>query len=148
MLPISNPGDITHVIQLAIAPVFLLTAVGTLLMVLTNRLGRAADRRRVLTVKLLEAGLAADMAASARAELETVERRIHLIYTAIVLAVLCAIFVCLLIVIAFVDAFIAWNLGKAVVALFVLAMLALIASLCVFLREIFHGVNTARSAVR
>jgi len=44
----SAMGDIAHVIQLAIAPVFLLTAVGTLLNVLASRLGRTVDRRRVL----------------------------------------------------------------------------------------------------
>jgi len=33
-------GDVGHVIQLAIAPVFLLTAVGALLNVLTGRLAR------------------------------------------------------------------------------------------------------------
>ena len=36
----SQLGDISHVIQLAIAPVFVLTAVCTLLAVLTNRLVR------------------------------------------------------------------------------------------------------------
>ena len=40
--------DITHVIQLAVAPVFLLTAIGTLITALNNRLGRVIDRRRVL----------------------------------------------------------------------------------------------------
>ena len=38
-------SDISHVIQLAIAPVFLLTAVGTLLNVLAGRLG---DRKSVV----------------------------------------------------------------------------------------------------
>ncbi|MBI3229427.1 MAG: DUF2721 domain-containing protein, partial [Burkholderiales bacterium] len=41
-------GDISHIIQLAIAPVFLLTGVGTSLVVLTNRLARIIDRLRVL----------------------------------------------------------------------------------------------------
>ena len=47
--------DITHVIQLAVAPVFLLTAVGTIITALTNRLGRAIDRRRVV-VRLRQRG--------------------------------------------------------------------------------------------
>ena len=45
-------SDVSHVIQLAIAPVFLLTAIGTVLNVLAGRLGRAVDRRRVLTAGL------------------------------------------------------------------------------------------------
>jgi len=39
-------SEITRVIQLAVAPVFLLTAVGTIIAALNVRLGRAVDRRR------------------------------------------------------------------------------------------------------
>jgi hypothetical protein len=45
-------SDIGHVIQLAIAPVFLLTGVATKLTVLTNRLARIIDRSRVLEDRL------------------------------------------------------------------------------------------------
>ena len=48
MSPESHLADISRVIQLAIAPVFLLTAIGTLINVLAGRLGRAVDRRRTL----------------------------------------------------------------------------------------------------
>ena len=41
-------GNIGQIIQLAIAPVFLLTGVGTNLTVLTNRLARIIDRSRVI----------------------------------------------------------------------------------------------------
>ena len=41
-------NGIAQVIQLAIAPVFLLTAVGTIIGVLSNRLARIVDRTRVL----------------------------------------------------------------------------------------------------
>ena len=85
----SAMGDIAHVIQLAIAPVFLLTAVGTLLNVLVNRLGRSVDRRRTLVATLPK--LDAALAANAQGELEYVHRRVRLIYTAILLAVVAAI---------------------------------------------------------
>ena len=146
MNPLQRIDDIAHVIQLAVAPVFLLTAVGTVLAVLTNRLGRSVDRRRVLAAYLLTAD--APLAADARAELELVERRVHLIYGAIVSAVLCAIFVCLLIATAFAGAFVASDLSRSLGVLFVMAMGALIASLSVFLREIFLAVSGPRSAIR
>ena len=146
MNPLQRIDDIAHVIQLAVAPVFLLTAVGTVLAVLTNRLGRSVDRRRVLAAYLLTAD--APLAAEARAELELVERRVHLIYGAIVSAVLCAIFVCLLIATAFAGAFVASDLSRSLGVLFVMAMGALIASLSVFLREIFLAVSGPRSAIR
>ena len=146
MLPLSNLGDITHVIQLAIAPVFLLTGVGTLLAVLSNRLGRAVDRSRVLEDLL--PGLAGEPLALAQDDLVLLSRRTRLIYAAIVLAVTCALLICLLIAVAFIDAFLVINLAKLMGALFVLAMLALIASLVAFLREIFLAVTSARSAIR
>ena len=133
-------GDIAHVIQLAIAPVFLLTAVCTLLNVLTNRLGRAVDRRRLLVARLPD--LDAAVCGSAQGELVYLERRVKLIYTAIALAVLCALLICILIAGAFVDAFVRYDLARVIAALFVLAMVALIGSLGAFLREIFLGVNT------
>src|SRR5450432_2374385 len=48
----SHITDITRVIQLAVAPVFLLTAIGTLIAVLNVRLGRNVDRRRLIEEEL------------------------------------------------------------------------------------------------
>ena len=145
MPPHSAVGDIAHVIQLAIAPVFLLTAIGTLLNVLVNRLGRSVDRRRSLVSALPR--LEAALAATAHGELDYVRRRVRLIYTAIRLAVVSALLICLLIAIAFVDALITTDLSRLVAILFVLAMLALIGSLALFLREIYLGVNTVSCSV-
>jgi len=138
-------GDVGHVIQLAIAPVFLLTAVGTLLNVLTGRLARAVDRRRLLVARL--AVLDAAARESANAELHFLERRGRLIYTSIALAVFCALLICLLIAVAFLDALVRFDFATVIAVLFMLAMLALIGSLGCFLREIFLGVNTARSPI-
>ena len=133
-------GDVSHVIQLAIAPVFLLTAIGTLINVLVNRLGRSVDRRRTLTASLPT--LDATLARNAQGELAYVHRRVRLIYTAILLAVGAAFLICLLIAVAFLDALITIDLSQLVAILFMLAMLALIGSLALFLREIYLGVNT------
>jgi len=141
-----NFGDVTHVIQLAIAPVFLLTAIGTLINVLVNRLGRSVDRRRDLVAAL--PALEGTIQAAAEGELSFVRRRVRLIYTAIFLAVMAALLVCLLIAIAFLDALIAADLSQVVAMLFVLALLALIGSLGLFLREVYLGVNTVSCPVR
>jgi len=150
MFSASSFGDITHAIQLAVAPVFLLAGVNTLLAVLTNRLSRSVDRRRVLAHVLAQAdhGLEQELAASASGELRTIERRIRLIYVSILLDVSCTLLICVLIALAFIDAVVAWNFSRSIAALFVLAMLALIGSLSVFLREIFLAVNAPRSAIR
>jgi hypothetical protein len=147
VIPLEDPQitGIAHVIQLAIAPVFLLTAIGTLIMVLTNRLGRAVDRSRVLEDRLTS--LQVSEAAPLHVELRLLARRIRLVYVAIVLAVLSALFVTLLIVVAFAGAFVATNLTRLVAVMFVVAMLALTGSLVVLLREIFLAVTSARLAI-
>lgn len=138
-------SDIGHLIQLAIAPVFLLTAVTGLLNVLASRLGRAVDRRRILAVRLPE--LEPAVAAAGDGELGYLERRVRLIYAAIALAVSSALLICVLIGLAFAGAFVRFELAEAMAALFVLAMLALIGSLGCFLREIFLAVNTVRCPI-
>jgi hypothetical protein len=139
-------SDIVRIIQLVVAPVFLLTAVGTLIAALNVRLGRAVDRRRALEERL--AALAPQDAASARGELAQIGRRIRVVYLAILFAVLAALFVCLMIAGAFVGALVAAQLTRTIAAMFVLAMLALIASLLLFLREIFLAVSTPRHVPR
>ena len=136
-------GDITHVIQLAIAPVFVLTAVCTLLAVLSGRLATAVDRRRILLVRL--PGLDAATAGTANGELDYLDRRVNLIYAAIALAVLAALLICLLIAFAFVAAFAGVERVQMIAVFFVLAMLALIGSLGSFLREIFLAVHSIRT---
>ena len=141
-MAIERITDITHVIQLAIAPVFLLTAVGTILTALTNRLGRAVDRRRVVEDRL--PGMAEDKAEIARLELDALAKRIKAIYTAFTLTVTCGLFICLSISIAFLDTFVALNLSWAVAVLFVLAMFALIGALLTMLREIYLAITAPR----
>jgi hypothetical protein len=135
--------DIGHVIQLAIAPVFLLTAIGTILNVLTGRLGRAVDRRRVLAVALLK--LEGDIADLAKRELEYEQRRIKLMYNAISMAVFAALLVAALISLAFIDPFVQLDFTKLIALLFILAMVALVGSLAILLREIFYSVNSPRA---
>ena len=146
-MPLTLPtGDVTHVIQLAIAPVFLLTAVGTMLNVLVSRLGRTVDRRRVLVAAL--PALDAVLAGEVHRELDYVERRVRLIYTAIFLAVTTALLICLLIALAFLDALIGVNLAQTIAILFMLAMLALIGCLALFMREVYLGVNTVACPIQ
>jgi hypothetical protein len=138
-------SDISHVIQLAIAPVFLLTAIATILNVLTGRLGRAVDRRRALAAALPR--LDGDVADLAKEELFYEMRRINLIYVAISMAVFAALLVAALISLAFIDPFVQLDFTKLIAVLFILAMVALVASLAILLREIFYAVNSPRAPV-
>ena len=138
--------EIAGVIQLAIAPVFMLTAVGTVIGALSVRLGRAVDRRRELEERL--AAMSQDELPSAQSELATIARRIRFVYFSIVFAVISALFIALLIVCAFVGAFVRTDLSPMIAGMFVCAMLALIVCLLLFLREIFLAVSTPRHVAR
>jgi Protein of unknown function (DUF2721) len=143
---VEHVTDIARLIQLAVAPVFLLTAVGTIIGVLSTRLGRAVDRSRTLEDRLRQ--LPPEGQKNVREELGVLSRRVRLVYGAIVLAVICALFVGLLIAVAFVDAFINIDLSRFIGLLFIGAMVAFIFSLLVFLREIFLAVTSARDRMR
>ncbi|HQY48354.1 MAG TPA: DUF2721 domain-containing protein, partial [Usitatibacteraceae bacterium] len=113
----SHVFDITRAIQLAVAPVFLLTAIGTLINALMGRLGRAIDRRRKLE-ELLSA-FEGETRASMVAELAVLAKRIKLVLWAMAFAVLSALVVCLLIGTAFLGAFVALDLARPVAVMFV-----------------------------
>ena len=138
--------EIAGVIQLAVAPVFMLTAVGTIIAALNIRLGRAVDRRRDLEERL--ARMSAEEAPFARDELAVIARRIRFVYLAILFAVVSGLFICLLIAGAFLGAFVRTDLSYTLGAMFVFAVLALVCGLLFFLREIFLAVSTPRHVPR
>ena len=146
MLPLSNLTDVTHLIQLAIAPVFLLNAVASIIGVLINRLSRAVDRIRTLDDRLSRVELK-DRERVER-ELQVLRRRLWLIYTALVCEVLCALFVGLLIAAGFVGAMLGAKVSLGIASLFMFAMAAFIVGLTVFLREIFLAVVSTRDSMR
>ncbi|HQZ46256.1 MAG TPA: DUF2721 domain-containing protein [Usitatibacteraceae bacterium] len=139
----SNVFDITRAIQLAVAPVFLLTAIGTLINALTGRLGRAVDRRRKLE-ELLSA-FEGETRTSMQRELVNLATRIKLVLWAMATAVLSALLVCVLIGTAFLGAFVALDLSRPVAILFVLAIGSLTLCLLAFLREVFLAASTDRA---
>jgi hypothetical protein len=149
-MPIDNHiFDISRVIQLAIAPVFLLTAIATLINVLIGRLARAVDRRRVIEEHLPHyvPDLDEERRDHAIRELQMLQKRVVLILWAVALAVLGALLICLLIVTAFAGAFVALDLSRPVAILFIAAMLALTFCLLIFLREISIAALSARQSV-
>lgn len=132
-------GDVSHIIQLAIAPVFLLTGVGTKLTVLTNRLGRIIDRSRVLEDRVAADG---SINVEDRAEINVLYQRGHLINRAITLSTACGLLVCVVIATLFVGDALGLAFGKFIASLFVLAMLSLIGSFYYFMREIVIATAT------
>lgn len=129
-------GEVGHIIQLSIAPVFLLTGVGTNLLVLTNRLARIIDRSRVLEEKIEAEGLDVVPDESVREESLVLFRRAQKINRAIALSTLCALLICLVVAALFLDDAFNLKLDSVIAAMFVLAMVGLTGSFIYLLREI------------
>lgn len=138
--------EIYRVIQVVLAPVFLLTAVSGLINVLITRLGRAVDRRRVLEENLPEY-LDARRDDALR-ELRLINSRVVLTLWSVATAVLAGLFVCLDIGIAFAGAYVSVDLSRPVAILFVCAVLAITGCLLLFLREISIAAVSARQTVK
>jgi hypothetical protein len=138
--------DIAHLIQVALTPIFLISAIGVTLNVLTSRLARIVDRARTLE------GLAVNP--SYRPEgrdlnemLRVLERRSKYINAAITLITLSALFIALVVVMLFVNAFVSWNLATFIACMFILSMLSLAAALTCFLIEVRIATTTLRIGI-
>ncbi len=131
--------NVAHTIQLSVAPVFLLTAIGTILGVLNNRLTRIVDRGRVLSDRM--GPLPEEKRGPYRDEMRILLRRRHLVNLAITSGVSSAIFVCVLIACAFVGSIVRADFSRAVALLFIAAMIGFISALVCFLREVLLAVS-------
>jgi hypothetical protein len=133
----SSLTAIAHVIQLAVAPVFLISGVAALLTVLTNRLARIIDRARTLDSS-------GPPTAEVREELGILTRRARYINRSIALVTSSALLIATLIVVLFLGAFLTLNVARAIGVIFVAAMIALIGGLLIFLQEVGLATRTLR----
>jgi hypothetical protein len=136
---------VAHVIQLAVAPVFLLSGIGAILAVMTSRLGRIIDRARVLEERLDRA--APELLAALRADLTILSRRAKLISAAITLCTTTALLICTVIAVLFLSASLHFNATIPVTILFVAAMAIFFLGLVWFLREIYLATISLRIGV-
>jgi hypothetical protein len=130
-LPVTT---IAHAIQLAVAPVFLLTGIAGILSVLTNRLARIIDRSRFLHGKLLPAN---ETNEAIQTELKSLKQRARLIHWAIGLCTASLLLICSVVAVLFLGSFIALDMAAVIATLFIAAMFCLIMALLNFICEIF-----------
>ena len=134
--------DVAHAIQLAVAPVFLLSGVGVVLGVLIARLARIVDRARAAEDRVRYD--AAQDTPEARAQLRVLARRARLINIAITLITITALLVALVVALLFASTFAPMNLATAVAVLFVLSMISLVVALIAFLLEVRIAIAVLR----
>ena len=146
MEPIATIKAIASVIQLAVAPVFLLAGIAGLLNVLSSRLARIVDRARVIERRIPQAK-SEEQRELLHAETATLWTRIDMINWAIRLCVASALTVCVVIVALFVGDFVAINIAALIAILFVVAMLLIIVGLVFLLREISVATKNMRAGM-
>lgn len=130
---LSTPTDIHDVsfaIRDAVAPVFLLTGIGSILSVLVNRLGRSIDRARTLNA------MSPDQRKHFLDEFDIIVRRTRWMRWSVGLFIFAGLCVALSIAAVFVGVAIGVHLTNFVLFAFITAMISLILGLLCFLREI------------
>ena len=138
--------DVAHLIQVALTPIFLISAIGVTLNVLTSRLSRIVDRARVMESQASHPDYKAE-GRDLHAALGVLERRARYIYAAITLITLSALFIALVVVMLFVNAFAHWDLAAFIAIMFILSMLALASALTAFLIEVRIATTTLRIGI-
>jgi CBS domain containing-hemolysin-like protein len=141
-----TPIEVAHLIQVALTPIFLISAIGVTLNVLTSRLARIVDRARAMEDELCRA----DYRPGGRdlhAALIVLERRARYINAAITLITISALFIALVVVMLFVNAFLRWDLSAFIACMFILSMLSLAAALLAFLIEVRIATTSLRIGI-
>jgi hypothetical protein len=133
-MPTTPLNEIVPVLQVAIGPVILISGVGLLLLTMTNRLGRAIDRARLLKAELSHR-TGADRAQTL-AQVAIIYRRARMVRLSIILAAFSALLASALIITLFVTALLHWGQGFPVGLIFIACMTALFASLVAFICDI------------
>lgn len=138
----NSPTLVAQIIQLAVAPVFLLAGVGAFLNVCAARLSRIVDRARSLEPHVLETR-GAEHDRHVR-EIRILDRRMVLVSRAIFLSVLSAVLTCAVVVLLFAGALTGAHVGTAVALLFITSMISLALGFAIFLVETRLGSRAVR----
>ena len=135
-------SDVPHAIQLALAPISLLTGMAGMLNVMASRLGRIIDRSRKLIETQEDLNRSPE---SVACELRYLELRRRLAGGAITARTISALLVCVVITALFLEASLALPLKWLEGILFTVAAIALVIGLATFLREVRLANRTAGS---
>jgi uncharacterized iron-regulated membrane protein len=134
-------NSITNMIQLSVAPVFLIAGVAGLLNVFTSRLVRIIDKVDRLdkfeSDKKEQGKMDDDLKEMIKARRDFLTMRMNNTNRAIFFGTTTGLLVALVIITIFLSSFFHFEHTSLIANLFILAMSSLVASLVLFLRELF-----------
>jgi hypothetical protein len=131
--------SIFDALNLAISPVIMISAYGMLLLSLTNRLGRAIDRARVL---------ARESGASKQLQVEILAKRARRIRAAILAVSLAMFLAAVLVLVLFISVFAHIDLKVVVSVLFVASLGSLIFSLACLIADVSGSLKAMETELR
>ena len=138
----SSATQVAHIIQLSVAPIFLLAGVGAFLNVCAGRLARIIDRARAIEPLILQSrGEEHDRWLG---EIRVLDKRMGLVSQAIFFSVLAAVFICLVVILLFAATLTGAHSGRAVALLFIGTMTSIGLGFGVFLLETRVGARSVR----
>jgi hypothetical protein len=137
--------SVARILQFSISPVVLISAVGLMLLTLTNRFGRAIDRSRALGREIDEAEAGAR--GPYQEQLRIVVRRAEWLQYSIVLVAASLFLSCLIIFLMFLKILGGWPVGGGIIVCFGLDILALIGSVSYFTLDLFYSVEALKIEV-
>lgn len=142
-----NVESLSKLMQLSVSPAVLMSGVGLLMLSVTNRLGRAIDRSRMIVKELdqnIEQGSAVE---EMRSQLLILVRRAYLLRSSVSLLVGSIFLSCLMILLLYFKSFAGIHVEHGVIALFFLNLLTLIGSSGFLLADISLSLKALRIEV-
>ena len=130
--------SVFQALQLAVSPVILISAYGLLLLSMTNRLGRAIDRARLL----VREGAAKDD------QIAIITRRAGWIRSAIVFTSLALLAAALLVLVLFASIYLPVDTAPIVSVLFIGSVVSLVIGLAYFLVDIFASLHAMQAELQ
>ena len=133
-MPATQLSQLIPVLQIAVGPVILISGIGLVLLSLTNRFARAADRVRQLLHEMRSAP--AEIRQRLAEQVANLYERARLIQRAIIFSTISLLFAAVLIITLFLTALMKWESALIISVLFICCLVSLIISLIAFLMDI------------
>jgi len=138
-MELSVSESLLPTIQLSITPVILITGLGSLLLTMTNRMGRVVDRTRILAGQARASG--GGERDHIEGQLRIMYRRAKIVRLAVTLGAASMFCSGLLVIAIFANAVFGAHLAPGILGLFVTSIVLLLGALGAFLRDIFLSLN-------
>jgi hypothetical protein len=145
MMDAANVESFTKLLQLSVSPVVLISGVGLLLLSVTNRLGRAIDRSRVLAKELDDKDM--NLVREGNKQLRIMMQRAEFLRVSVCMIVSSIFFSCVMILFLFMLIFFSTQCEYGVLGAFCLSLLSLMGSMVYLVMDVYLSLKALKFEV-